>query len=81
MRKHACSENLGCMTGPSGIFRCIKCVENSFFAAEISTIEFAVDKHYPVPAAASLVYFEFQTRHRISFISIGIDRYTLYTGL
>jgi hypothetical protein len=27
-----------------------------------------------------LVYFEFQTRHRISFISIGIDRYTLYTG-
>jgi hypothetical protein len=83
-RKCARSENLGCTTGPSGVFRGIKCVENSFFAAEISAIEFAADKHYPVPAAASLVHFEFQTRHRISFASTDIvrctDRCTLSTG-
>jgi hypothetical protein len=58
-RKRARSENLGCTTGPSRVFRGIKCVENSFFAAKISAIEFAADKHYPVPAAASLVHFEF----------------------
>jgi hypothetical protein len=73
------------MTGPSGVFCGIKCVENSFFTAEISAIEFAADKHYPVPAAASLVHFESQTGHRISSISIGIGRctgrYTLSTGL
>src|SRR5690242_16211852 len=72
-RKRARSENLGCITGLTGVFRGIKCVENSLFTAEISAIEFATDKHYPVPAAASLVHFEFQIRHRISSISIGID--------
>ena len=84
-RKRARSENLGCTTGPSGVFRGIKCVENSFFAAEIPAIEFAGGKHYPVPAAASLVHFEFRANHRISFISIGIGqcagRYTPYTSL
>src|SRR5689334_25421833 len=84
-RKHARSENLGCITGPTGIFRGIECVENSLFTAEISAIEFAADKHYSVPAAASLVHFEFQTGHRISSISIGIgrciSRYILSTGL
>ena len=84
-RKRTRSDNLGRTTGPSGVFRSIKCVENSFFAAEISAIESAADKHYPVPVAASLVHFEFQTRHRISFAftSIGrcTGRYIFATGL
>jgi hypothetical protein len=84
-RKRARSENLGYMTELSGVFRGIRCVENGFFAAEVAAIEFAADKHYPVPAAAGLVHFEFQIRHCISFISIGIGRctgrYTLYTAL
>jgi hypothetical protein len=74
-RKRTRSKNLGFMTRPPGIFRGIKCVENSFGAAEIPPIEFAIGKHYPVSAAASLMHFESQTRHRIIFVSIGIGRF------
>jgi hypothetical protein len=84
MRKRARFKNLGCITGLTGIFRGIECVENSLFTTEIPAIEFSADKHYPVPAAASLVHFESQTGHRISSISIGIgrfiSRYILSTG-